>query len=99
MPDMSSTPAKPTVSPWLYQPRESGGRDGVPATERGAVASYSSPKPPKPTFPALSLQVPFTEPVRLSGAVYVLGAEHVSSPETASSPEKATERGWLYQPF
>src|ERR1041385_4052373 len=31
IPDMSSTPAKPTVSPCLSQPRASGGRDGVPA--------------------------------------------------------------------
>ena len=63
------------------------------------MASYSSPYLPKPTFPALSLHVPVSEPVRLSGPVYVLGAEHLSSPETASLPENATDRGWLYHPF
>jgi hypothetical protein len=38
MPEMASVPAKLTVSTWLYQPFESGLREGVAVTV-GAVPS------------------------------------------------------------
>ena len=60
-------PAKATESAWLYQPFESGLRDGVAVTT-GPVSSYWKPKPELAlVFPARSRHVPETEAFCESG--------------------------------
>ena len=98
MPEIASVPEKDTVSAWLYQPFASGWRAGLAATE-GPLASYLSPNVEATLrLPALSVQVPLTEALPVSGPEYEV-CVHVSTPEVASAPEKPTETAWLYQPF
>ena len=60
-------PLKLTVSGWLYQPFESGLRDGVAVTA-GPVSSYWKPKLLLAlVFPARSRQVPLTDAFCESG--------------------------------
>ena len=60
-------PAKLTESAWLYQPFESGLREGVAVTT-GSVSSYWKPKLRAAlVFPARSRQVPDTEAFGESG--------------------------------
>jgi hypothetical protein len=64
----------------------------------GLVASYLNGYRCAPlVLPALSVQVPGTLAVALSGPSYV-GAVHPAMPEVASCPVKATVTGALYQP-
>src|SRR5215467_11565754 len=56
-PEVPSVPENETVSGWLYQPFESAGREGVPATV-GAVESYWNEAVAGSTLPALSVQEP-----------------------------------------
>ena len=58
--------AKLTVSGAVYQPAAFAGRDGAAAV-CGGVASYLSASDAFAALPALSRQVPFTEPVAVSG--------------------------------
>jgi len=72
----------------LYQPFESGPRDGVGVTT-GPVASYSKPKLPDAlVFPAMSRQVPETEALTESVPEYDACVQD-SIPEVASAPLKA----------
>ena len=60
MPEVGSAPVKPTVSAWLYQPFESGLREGVAVT-LGLVSSYWKLKGLLALmFAARSRQVPLT---------------------------------------
>ena len=90
-------PLKLTVSVWLYQPFESGARDGLAVT-LGSVASYWKLNAlVLLVFPARSRHVPFTKAVGSSGPEYVACVQ-LSRPEVASAPVNAIERVWLYQP-
>ena len=67
MPEVASVPAKLTESAWLYQPFESGLREGVAVTT-GLVSSYWKPKLKDAlVFPARSRHVPGTEALAESG--------------------------------
>ena len=89
---------KPTVSAWLYQPFESGAREGVAVTT-GPVASYWKLKALLAlVFPARSRHVPLTVPVASSGPEYVVWVQE-SIPDMASVPENVIVNAWLYQPF
>jgi hypothetical protein len=65
-PDVASEPAKETATEWLYHPFASGPRAGLGLT-LGAVASYLSANDPEAVFPALSVHVPPTFALSLSG--------------------------------
>ena len=98
MPDVGSAPLKETESGWLYQPFESGPRDGVAVTT-GLVSSYWKPKLLlELVFPARSRQVPETDAFAESGPEYVV-CVHESIPDVASVPANAIESVWLYQPL
>ncbi len=66
MPAVASLPAKLTVSGWLYQPSLSAARLGL-AVAVGGVASYLKGRLAVVTLPALSVQVPLTVALGLSG--------------------------------
>src|SRR5215475_990008 len=97
-PDVPSVPENETVSAWLYQPFESGPREGVPATE-GAVESYWNEAVAGSTLPALSVQEPLTAALPVSGPEYVFCGVHDAIPDMPSVPPKETVTGWSYQPF
>ena len=99
IPEVASLPVKPTVSAWLYQPLESGGRDGLAPVTCGAVASYMSANARTVVLPATSRQEPLTERLGPSGPEYVCAGTQDSTPEVASVPVKLTLSEWLYQPF
>jgi hypothetical protein len=99
MPEVASLPLNATLSAWLYQPFESGAREGTAVKPVGAVASYESPSEAVPTLPALSVQLPPTDALAESGLEYVFDAAQESIPEVPSVPENETESAWLYQPF
>jgi hypothetical protein len=99
IPEVASVPVKETPREWLYQPFESGTRAGTAATAVGAVASYWRPNEAVPTFPALSVHVPLTDPLAESGLEYVFVGEQESVPEVPSVPENEIDSEWLYQPF
>ncbi len=63
---MASLPEKLTVSGWLYQPLLSAARLGL-AVAVGGVASYLKGRLAVVTLPALSVQVPLTVALGLSG--------------------------------
>ena len=67
IPEVASVPLKLTVNEWLYQPFESGLREGVAVTA-GAVSSYRKLKLLLAlVFPARSRQVPETDALAESG--------------------------------
>jgi hypothetical protein len=47
----------------------------------------------------MSMQLPETDAVPLSGPLYDTAGEHECTPETPSSPENSTRTAWLYQPL
>src|SRR5436190_1378138 len=97
-PEVPSVPENETVSWWLYQPFESAGREGAPATE-GAVESYWNEAVAGSTLPALSAQEPLTAALPVSGPEYVFCAVQELIPEIPSVPLKDTVSAWLYQPL
>ena len=66
VPEVTSVPAKLTVSGALNHPFPLGWRDGV-AVVGGAVASYLSASDVLPVFPATSRHAPVTAAEALSG--------------------------------
>ena len=98
MPEVASEPANDTPTAWLYQPFVSGGRAGLALT-LGGVASYLRLNVEGAlTLPALSVQVPLTVALPLSGPLYAVWV-HEAIPEVGSEPENVTVTGALYQPF
>src|SRR4029453_14236877 len=98
MPEVPSVPAKPIVSAWLYQPFESGAREGVAVTT-GPVPSYWKLKLVAALeFPARSRQVPETEAFAESGPVKLVCVQE-SMPDVASLPANVIVRARLYQPL
>jgi hypothetical protein len=97
-PEAGSAPTQPIVSPWLYQPFESGARLGAGETT-GGVASYLIWLVAEPALPALSVQIPAEAALWPSGPEYDLAALQVSTPEVASVALHEIVTGWLYQPF
>src|SRR5689334_15023830 len=98
MPETGSEPPQSTVRRWLYQPLESGGRDGSGAA-LGGVASYRNESAGgAAALPAWSVHWPPELALPSSGPLYVSGAVQESIPEVASVPLQPIETGWLYQP-
>src|SRR4029453_13862355 len=98
MPEVPSVPAKPIVSAWLYQPFESGAREGGAVTT-GPVESYWKLKLLAAlVFPARSRQVPETEPVASSGPEYVVCVQD-SMPEVPSGPANGMVTGGCEHPL
>jgi hypothetical protein len=96
---MPSAPEKETETGRLYQPFESGGREGVPPDTEGAVESYRNEAVAASTFPALSVQEPFTEALLVSGPEYVLSGVQKAIPDASSVPPNEIPTGLSYQPF
>ncbi len=65
----------------------------------GGVASYlNAGDVPPARLPALSVHVPLTVVLVVSGPGYVTSV-HEAMPEPPSLPWKVTRTGWLYQPL
>ena len=88
------------VSEWLYQPFESGPRDGTAPVTLGAVASNLNADDATLALllPALSRHLPETFAEAVSGPAYGTESQE-ASPEVGSLPVKASVSEWLYQPF
>src|SRR4051794_27960335 len=97
-PEVPSVPENETVSWWLYQPFESAGREGVPATD-GADESYWNDAVAGSTLPALSVQEPLTAALLVSGAEYVFCGVQEAIPEVPSVPPNEIVTGLSYHPF
>lgn len=95
-PETPSEPEPVTRTGALYQPFRSAPRSGE-ADTLGAVPSYFRlAEPAALVLPALSVHVPDTDALALSGPLYE-GVVQEAIPEVVSEPEKATETDRLYQ--
>jgi hypothetical protein len=88
---------KLNVTGWLYQPLWSGRREAVHPVMVGGAASYLRATLAGAVFPALSIQLPLTLALGLSGPLYVVEVHEVK-PEIDHPPINETGTGWLYQP-
>src|SRR5919109_2100250 len=96
-PDVSSVPAKPTLSAWLYQPFASAARDGV-AVADGAVLSILNVFETVVTPPSLSAVHVSCVPVVLAVSVTVLQPFVERMIDSGSTTDQLTVTLLVYQP-
>jgi hypothetical protein len=80
---------------WLNHPFESAARAGVTVTVGVEASNLNAPLVASAVFPALSMQLPLTVALVVSGPAYVVGV-HEAMPET-ELPDTLAATGWLYQ--
>ena len=98
-PDRLSLPDVANPTGWMYQSPTSGPRESAMLTD-GGVASYliGPTLAVEEMLPALSVHVPETVALVVSGPPYVVDVQP-ARPDTPSIPLKAMSTAWLYQPF
>src|SRR5688572_25760792 len=97
-PAVASVPVTSNRTGRLNQPAVFGGRSGLAPVTTGPVASYLRPYGNAALrFPAVSVHLPASEAVALSGPLY-MAAVQASMPAVWSVPSNVIETGRLYQP-
>lgn len=98
MPESESVPLPLIVIGARYQPAALAARAGT-AVVVGAAVSSRTAKLPVEVFPALSVQLPLSVVLLVSGPLYVLFELHDAVPEVASDPFQDTSTVELSHPF